>query len=39
MIDIDLDTKTVGVESRKTAALWARLIGFPATALAVSDRI
>jgi copper chaperone len=42
MIDIDLDTKTVGVESRKTAAKIKDAldrIGFPATALAVSDQI
>jgi copper chaperone len=42
MIDIDLDTKTVGVESRKTAAEIKDAldrIGFPATALAVSDQI
>jgi copper chaperone len=41
-IDIDLDAKTVGVESWKTAAEIKDAldrIGFPATAMAESDKI
>jgi copper chaperone len=42
MMDIDIDAKTVGIESQKSAAEIIGvldLIGFPATALAVSDQI
>ena len=41
MMDIDIDAKTVGIESQKSAAEiidaldW---IGFPATAMAASDK-
>ncbi len=42
MMDINIDAKTVGIESQKSAAeIMDALdrIGFPATALAVSDQI
>jgi copper chaperone len=41
MMDIDLDAKTVGIESQKSAAeIMDALdrIGFPATAMAASDK-
>ena len=41
MMDIDIDAKTVGIESQKSAAeIMDALdrIGFPATAMAASDK-
>ena len=41
MMDIDLDAKTVGIESQKSAAEMMDAldrIGFPATAMAASDK-